>query len=201
VTPVHLRFDPPAPALKRQLLGHGRDRSVAAIALVLAIASLAWGAALAWQLLTADEELALTRASIAALQRQKGQRTDQAAASARPQLTMQQRQAWGQLARQLNTPWAGLLDALEAGTPDNVALVSIEPDARVGSVRLQVEAKTLDTLLVYTKELGALPLVESVSLIKHETNEQDSNRPVRLNLDLRLKQPRVQRPGNGEPAR
>jgi len=184
--PVRLQFESPAATLRQQLLGHVPSRSAAIAALVL-IAALAWGATVAWRALKADEEIAQTRASLAALQRQKGQRVDRAAELAKPQVTAQQRQAWSQVARQLNTPWASLLDTLEAGTPDNIALVSIEPDARVGSVRLQVEAKSLDTLLAYAKELGALPLFESVSLIKHETNEQDSNKPMRLSLDLRLK--------------
>lgn len=190
--PVRLQFESPAATLRQQLVGHTTSRSAAIAALVL-IAALAWGAAVAWQAWKADEEIAQARASLAALQRQKGQRVDRAAESAKPQLTAQQRQAWSQVARQLNTPWASLLDTLEAGTPDNVALVSIEPDARVGSVRLQVEAKSLDTLLAYAKELGTLPLFESVGLIKHETNEQDSNKPMRLSLDLRLKTPRAQR--------
>lgn len=184
--PVRLHFETPPATLRQQLFGRAPGRFIAA-ALFVMVAALAWGAAVAWQAWSADDELAHARASLVAVQRQKGQRIDRAAGSANPQLTAQQHQAWGQVARQLNTPWASLLDTLEAGTPDNVALVSIEPDARVGSVRLQVEAKTLDTLLAYARELGSLPLFESVSLIKHETNEQDGNRPMRLSLDLRLK--------------
>jgi Tfp pilus assembly protein PilN len=197
--PVRLQFGPPAAALRQHLLGHVPS-PYAPIAILVLIAALAWGTALARQTWNADEELAQTRASLAALQRHKGQRADRAAESAKPQITAQQRQAWSQIARQLNTPWGSLLDTLEGGTPDSVALVSIEPDARVGSVRLQVEAKALDTLLAYARELGALPLLESVTLVKHETNEQDSNKPVRLSLDLRLKTRPAQRPGE-EPAR
>jgi Tfp pilus assembly protein PilN len=193
--PVRLQFEPPAATLRQQLLGHVPNRS-APIAVLVLIAALAWGAAVTWQAWNADAELAQARVSLAIWQRHKGQRADRAAESSKPQITAQQRQAWSHVARQLNTPWASLLDTLEAGTPDNVALVSIEPDARVGSVRLQVEAKTLDTLLAYAMALGALPLFESVSLIKHETNEQDSNRPVRLNLDLRLKAPQAQHGGD-----
>ncbi|ROZ79743.1 PilN domain-containing protein [Ramlibacter sp. WS9] len=184
--PVRLQFEAPAATLRQQFFGHVPSPS-GAVALVALIAAMAWGAAVAWQAWKTDDELAQVRASLAAVQRQKGQRVDRAADAARPQLTAQQRQAWSLVARQLNTPWAALLDTLEANTPDNVALVSIEPDARVGSVRLQVEAKTLDTLLAYAKELGTLPLFENVALIKHETNDQDSNKPMRLSLDLRLK--------------
>ena len=91
------------------------------------------------------------------------------------------------MARQLNTPWSALLDALEASLPDDVALVAIEPDAGQGSVRLQVEAKALDTLLAYARELRSIPLFADVNLVKHETNEQDGNRPMRLSLNIRLR--------------
>lgn len=192
--PIPLQFETPPATLGQQLLGRAPSLFTM-LALVAIAAALMSCAAVAWQAWKANEQLMLARASLATLQRQKVQRMDRAVASATPQLTAQQRQTWAQVARQLNTPWASLLDALEAGTPDNVALVSIEPDARVGSVRLQVEARTLDTLLAYAKELGALPLFESVSLIKHETNEQDSNRPVRLSLDLRLHAAQAWRPG------
>jgi hypothetical protein len=186
--PVCLQFEAPSATLRQQLLGHFSGRS-AALAILVLMASLTLGAAVAWQAGEAQNELAQARASLVAIQSQKRQEIDRAANSAKPQLTEQQHEAWIQVARQLNTPWAALLDALETGTPDDVALVSIEPDARVGSVRLHVEAKTLDTLLAYAKDLGTLPLFESVSLVKHETNEQDSNKPVRLRLDLRLHAP------------
>jgi Tfp pilus assembly protein PilN len=185
-------FEHPAATWRLRLLGHlpGRSSALAVLGLVAAIAC---GAAVAWQSWEVDGELAQARASLAALQGGKGRRAD--AAVATPQVTAQQRQAWEQVARQIGTPWASLLDTLEAGTPPEVALVSIEPDARVGSVRLQAEAKSLDTLLAYARALGALPLFESVSLVKHETNEQDGNRPVRLGLELRLNMPRGQQAG------
>lgn len=183
--PVRLQFQSRA-TLRQYLFGRAHGPA-AAIALLVLNAAFAWTAAVAWHAWTTDNELADVRASLENLQRQKGW-TDRATESTRlRQLSAQQRQAWGQVARQLNTPWAFLLDALEAGTPADVALVSIEPDARVGSVRLQAEAKSLDTLLAYAKDLGALPLFDSVILIKHETNEQDGNKPVRLGLDLRLR--------------
>jgi len=54
-------------------------------------------------------------------------------------------------------------------------------------VRLQVEAKGLDALLAYAGELRSVPLFAHVNLVKHETNEQDANRPMRLALNIRLR--------------
>ena len=182
--PARLRFENPAVTWRQRLLGHASKPS-AALAVLGLLGAMACGAAVAWQSWQADNELAQARASLAALQGHKGRRSDAGAAAS--QTTAQQRQAWEQVARQIGTPWALLLDALEGATPEEVALVSIEPDARTGSVRLQAEARTLDTLLAYAGTLGASPLFEGVSLVKHETNEQDGNKPMRLGFELRLK--------------
>lgn len=192
--PVRLEFESPSRTLRQRLVGYVPGRS-AQIALFVLAAAIAWGTAVIWQSWKIDDELAQARVSLATMHRQKAQRIDRRADSAKLQLTAQQRQAWNQVARQLNTPWTSLLDTLEAATPDDVALVSIEPDAGLGSLRLQVEAKTLDTALDYAKDLGALPLFGSVGLIKHETNEQDSNKPVRLSVELRLTAPRARHTG------
>jgi Tfp pilus assembly protein PilN len=105
------------------------------------------------------------------------------AASATPA----QREAQQRIAAQLNTPWSDLLDALEAATPQDVAIVSIEPDMRRGTVHVQAEARTLDTLLAYAEALQDVPLFDGVELARHETFEQDPNRPLRLALQLRMR--------------
>jgi Tfp pilus assembly protein PilN len=116
-------------------------------------------------------------------------------------LSDDQRARWSRLARQLNTPWSALLDALESSLPDGVALVSIEPDAAQGSVRLQVEAKTLDALLAYAASLNAVHPFQSVALVKHETNEQDPTRPLRLSLEAKLNGQVASLAASKEPAR
>ena len=98
----------------------------------------------------------------------------------------QRLRAWNTVARQLNTPWSTLLDTLESVTPADVALVSVEPDAAQAAVRLQAEARSLQALLAYEQSLRAAPLFREVALIRHETNESDPVRPVRLHLVLRM---------------
>lgn len=148
----------------------------------MTLAAVAACAVLAWEAWDAATQLAHTRLELQAAQRRNA--TPRPRTEAKP--APADRQGWNRIARQLNTPWPALLDALESGTPDHVALVSIEPDARQSSVRIQAEAKQLDALLEYAQQLAAAPLFQHVSLAKHETNEQDSNKPVRLTIDARV---------------
>lgn len=91
--------------------------------------------------------------------------------------------------RQLNTPWQDLFDQLESLTPNDVALLSIEPDARRRSIKLLAEAKTLDSLLVYAAGLEQQGVFGRLTYSKYETNEQDSNKPTRLSFELELRTP------------
>jgi Tfp pilus assembly protein PilN len=89
--------------------------------------------------------------------------------------------------RQLNLPWKNLFDDLETLTPADVALLSIEPDGRRSIVKLVAEAKTLVTLLDYSAKLQQNGIFGRLTYSKHETNEQDSNKPVRLSFELELR--------------
>jgi Tfp pilus assembly protein PilN len=91
--------------------------------------------------------------------------------------------------RQLNTPWHDLFKQLESSTPKDVALISVEPDARRGSLRLQAEAKTLDSLLVYADRLQNQGVLGQLTYSKHETNDQDPNQPIRLSVEYTLQAP------------
>ena len=167
------------------LMGHApRAPALAALLLLTSLASLT---AVAWQSWETRQQIRSVQNAAVALRLQRGQAARQAAPAGKQVLTVQQSRDWNQMTRQLNTPWPAILDALESTTPETVALVAIEPDPQHGSVRLQVEAKTLDTLLVYAETLKAASPFREVVLLKHETNEQDATRPVRLNLDARLK--------------
>lgn len=91
--------------------------------------------------------------------------------------------------RRLNTPWQDLFNQLERLTPPEVALLSIEPDTNRDTVKLQAEAKTLDTLLVYAAGLEQQGMLGRLTYSKHETNDQDPNKPVRLSFELEVRMP------------
>lgn len=180
---MHLRFEA-GRATPLQWLA-GRTGGLAGgfgAALCLAAAGLL--AAQAWQLAQAGQELAAVEGEL-----QAHVQLQSVAVAPTAVLQPEQRRAWNQLVAELNAPWAAVLGGLEAATPEDVALVSIEPDARRASVRVQAEAKTLDALLAYAQALrGAEPFGE-VGVLKHETNEQDPNHPVRVTLQLWLRDP------------
>jgi Tfp pilus assembly protein PilN len=177
--PLRLNFESEHRTAWRWLAG--RPGAVAGTAGVLALVLALGGfAALLWELAHVRQDMAAAESELRALGRR-------AAPVSPPVLNAQQRNAWKTLVAQLNTPWATLLGGLEAVTSEDVALVSIEPDARQRSVRLQAEAKTLDALLAYAQALKATEPFADVVPVKHETNEQDPNRPVRLAFNLRLR--------------
>ena len=89
--------------------------------------------------------------------------------------------------RQLNVPWKNLFEDLEAMTPVDVALISIEPDGSRSTVKLVAEAKSLTTLLSYSTQLQNNGIFGRITYSKHETNEQDTNKPIRLSFELELR--------------
>ena len=89
--------------------------------------------------------------------------------------------------RQLNVPWKNLFEDLEAVTPMDVALISIEPDGSRSTVKLVAEAKSLTTLLSYSSKLQQNGIFGRITYSKHETNEQDTNKPIRLSFELELR--------------
>jgi len=86
---------------------------------------------------------------------------------------------------QLNLPWRALHDAVQAGTPANIALLALEPDARKSTVRITAEAKTSEDMIAYVEQLQKDEWFSAVVLARHEINEQDPNRPIRFQLDAR----------------
>jgi Tfp pilus assembly protein PilN len=84
---------------------------------------------------------------------------------------------------QLNLPWRALHDAVQAGTPPNIALLALEPDARKSLLRITAEAKSSDDMIAYVEQLKNSEWFSGVLLSRHEINEQDPNRPIRFQLD------------------
>lgn len=103
--------------------------------------------------------------------------------------TEDQRRGLNTVVRQLNTPWQDLFDQLEKTTPTDIALISIEPDAKRATIRLVAEAKRLETLLSYASDLQQQGVLGRLTYSKHETNDQDSNKPVRLSFELDMRMP------------
>jgi Tfp pilus assembly protein PilN len=85
--------------------------------------------------------------------------------------------------RQLNVPWAEVLDAIEASCGPNVAMIELTPDSRKQSVRGTAEARSTSEMIAYVERLKAQGYFSTVRLIKHEVNAQDRNEPVRFQFE------------------
>jgi hypothetical protein len=103
------------------------------------------------------------------------------------ELTSTQIRGYNNVIRQLNVPWKNLFEDLESMTPMDVALISIEPDGARSTVKLVSEAKSLTTLLNYSSKLQQNGIFGRITYSKHETNEQDTNKPIRLSFELVLR--------------
>jgi Tfp pilus assembly protein PilN len=180
---VRLLFPDARSGAMDRLVGPARGPLGWAGLIALAIAVVV-AAVVAWQWMAVRQQFHATRAAI----EQSASRQRPLPVADKPALSADAMRGWNLVVRHLNTPWSTLLAALERATPDDVALVSIEPDAQLGSIRLQAEARSLDQLLAFVQQLESNSAFASVSPLKHETNEQEALRPLRMTIALRLKE-------------
>ncbi len=166
------------------LLGHSSTLAFRLLAGAAAVVCLTALVSVGWQTALLLRDLSTTRASLAMT------RADLSVAPTRvapPTPALRQRiQGLNRVIRQLNAPWSDIFDALEKQAQAEVALVSIEPDASKGSVRIEAEAKRLEDLLEYARRLGQSSQFQHVTPVKHEINERDAARPFRMSIDATL---------------
>lgn len=86
------------------------------------------------------------------------------------------------VSQQLRRPWERLFATLEAMPRDNIALLTLTPDARKGQVRISAEARDLDAMLDFHRRLEACDELSDVSLLSHEIVANVSEHPVQFNL-------------------
>lgn len=86
------------------------------------------------------------------------------------------------VSQQLRRPWERLFAMLEAMPRDDVALLTLTPDARKGQVRISAEARDLQAMLDFHKRLEASDELSDVSLLSHEIVVKSPEQPVQFNL-------------------
>ena len=86
-----------------------------------------------------------------------------------------------QTSRNLMTPWADLLAALELA-PANVALLSVEPSAAKRSVSLTAEAANPADMLNYLQALQKDHRLEGARLASHQVQVQAPGAPIRFQV-------------------
>jgi hypothetical protein len=102
-------------------------------------------------------------------------------------LTAEQRKALQAVVHQLNLPWSDILSQLEATLPANVALLELDTEGHTGTLTIQAQARSLDTLLQFAGALEQQGVFGRLLYRQHDTDTADPNRPVRLRFALALR--------------
>jgi Tfp pilus assembly protein PilN len=110
------------------------------------------------------------------------------AAMRQPPVPQAQADAVNAAILQLNLPWRALRDALQAATPPSVALLALEPDARKHTLRITAEVRGSDEMIGYVEQLQHQDWFVSVTLARHEINDQDPNHPIRFQVDAQWRE-------------
>jgi len=87
-----------------------------------------------------------------------------------------------QVVRQLSLPWNALFNAVETSSGQNIALLSLEPDPGKGTVTIRGEAKDLNALLNYARQLSTREIFGSVMLQNHQIQQSDPEKPLLFSL-------------------
>lgn len=104
------------------------------------------------------------------------------------QLSVGKKQALAAAIQILNLPWRDLLDTVERGTPKNIALLSLEPDAGKNTLLVVAESANSEAMLDYVSQLKAQELFEDVRLVMHEISKQDPFAPYRFQIEARWRE-------------
>lgn len=86
---------------------------------------------------------------------------------------LRQVQSANAIVERLALPWDALFSALEAADSRQLALLSIEPNAREASLRLSGEARSLDELLAYVDRLARQRALGGVHLVSFESVQRE----------------------------
>jgi hypothetical protein len=166
---LHLEFGNRRPPLSGVSLG------ALAVALLLLLSA-------AWQASRTLAEQSAQRQALQALERPPPRTQTAARSTARPDpVEAAQAQYARQTVRNLNTPWAELLRALESA-PTNVALLVVEPSAGKRSVAITAEASNAGDMLDYIAALHADGRLTRIALVSHQLQEQAPGAPLRFQL-------------------
>jgi Tfp pilus assembly protein PilN len=89
--------------------------------------------------------------------------------------------------RQLSLPWAQLIDSLERAATQEVAVLSIQPDAQNRVLRVSAEARREGTMLDYLRRLEATGSFAEVHLVSHQVREDAPGRPIQFSVQASFK--------------
>jgi hypothetical protein len=91
--------------------------------------------------------------------------------------------------QRLATPWDRLFSALESAASDEVALLSIQPDAKAGTVTISGDSKDYLAALTYVLNLSRADSLSHVQLARHEVKQNDPQKSVAFWVSAGWKKP------------
>jgi len=167
-----------APRSLRRTLLRTPPRSAGYLA---AVAALCFTTVMTFSRYQEDQaELAALQGALAA--RNHAARPLPVAATPKAAVPEAQARAVNDAVMRLNLPWRDVFEAVRAATPNSVALLALEPDAKRRTLRITAEARSSDDMLAYVARMQEQSWFGTVSLTRHEIAEQDPNRPLRFQL-------------------
>jgi len=83
---------------------------------------------------------------------------------------------------QITLPWDSLFHAVEWSAGQDIALLTIEPDAEKHQVKIRGEAKNIGAMLSYVRHLSSQDAFSSVYLQSHQVQRRERENPVRFAL-------------------
>lgn len=89
-------------------------------------------------------------------------------------------QAARAVAKDIQRPWDALFATLEAAKTDDIALLTLNPDAGKGVVRITGEARQREAILGFIERLGQGGVLRNVFLVEDQLQEQDPEKPFRF---------------------
>ncbi len=94
-----------------------------------------------------------------------------------PEPVKRELEAARRVLQELSLPWGALFHSVEGAVGEDVALLSVEPDASRGQVRITGEARDYLSVLTLMARLEEDQTLTRVHLISHEIREDDPHRP------------------------
>lgn len=88
-----------------------------------------------------------------------------------PALNDEETQAAQRVMAELSLPWESLLSALESIDQDGVKLLSVEPDARKGRLRIAAEASDTGEILAYVQALNDQAMLDDAFMQQQERKD------------------------------
>jgi Tfp pilus assembly protein PilN len=155
---------------------HASSRA-AGMALLAAAVALSFMLYTGYSDLSAEAELAADK--LARLEKLSGRKPATRATGA-ADLSAQEMKRAGEVLERLALPWDTLFKAVESSAGEHVALLSIQPDEKRGSVSIGGEARNVDAMLEYVRRLQQSGTLRNVHLVNHQVEVQDAQMPVRF---------------------